>query len=316
MARAHRIRIGISSCLVGQRVRYDGGHKHNAYITDTLGQHFDFVPFCPEVAIGLGVPRPPIRLVRMRTSVRARGVSDPSVDVTDRLESHARRVAPKIARLSGYILKQGSPSCGMERVKVYGAKGAPAAQGSGVFARTLMELFPELPFEEEGRLMDPVLRDNFIERVFVYHRWRQLARRVTPQRLVEFHMRHKLIVLAHDEEAYRTLGRLVARAGQGDIQALGARYVRLLMQALKRPATRTRHANVLQHIAGFFKDQLDAGDKRELSALIDGYRRGRVPLAVPMTLIRHYQRRFPQPYLAGQYYLAPHGDESVLRSAI
>jgi len=312
-----RIRLGISSCLLGQEVRYDGGHKHNGYITESLGQFFEFVPFCPEVAIGLGVPRPPIRLVKGVDGTRARGIKNPTLDVTDRLAEYAAKVAPKLRGVSGYILKKGSPSCGMERVKVYGRQGVSVSAGAGIYAGALMELLPELPFEEEGRLMDPVLRENFIERVFVYHRWQQLAgQRLTARRLVEFHTRHKFIVLAHDEKRYRELGRLVATADRRGIAAIGQDYITLLMQALRKPATRTRHSNVLQHLFGFFKDNLDAGDKRELLALIDSYRRGHVPLVVPITLIRHYLRRFPEPYVSAQYYLAPHPDELMLRNQI
>lgn len=310
-----RIRIGISSCLLGQEVRYDGGHKHNGYITESLGQFFEFVPFCPEVAIGLGVPRPPIRLAKSTHGTRARGIQDPALDVTDRLAAYAGKVAPKLHGVSGYILKKGSPSCGMERVKVYSRQGTAVTTGAGIYARTLMELLPELPFEEEGRLMDPVLRENFIERVFVYHRWQQLlGQRLTARRLVEFHARHKFILLAHDEKRYRELGRLVAKAGGRGIAAIGRSYITLLMQALRKPATRTRHGNVLQHLSGFFKNNLDRDDKRELLTLIDGYRRGHVPLVVPVTLIRHYLRRFPEPYVSDQYYLAPHPDELMLRN--
>lgn len=312
-----RIRIGISSCLLGESVRYDGGHKHNGYITDSLGKFFEFVPFCPEVAIGMGVPRAPVRLVKLAGVVRARGVRDPALDVTGPLADYAERVAPGLAHLSGYILKKGSPSCGMERVRLVTSKGAPAGTAAGVYAARLMQLHPQLPFEEEGRLMDPMLRENFIERVFVYHRWQQLtARRLTAGGLVEFHTRHKFIVLAHDEKAYRALGRLVAQAGRGSISELGVRYIALLMQALRKPATRTRHANVLQHLGGFFKQHLDAADKREWQELVSSYRRGRLPLVVPVTMLRHYLRRFPDPHLASQHYLAPHPDELMLRSLI
>lgn len=312
-----RIRIGISSCLLGQEVRYDGGHKHNGYITESLGQFFEFVPYCPEVAIGLGIPRPPIRLVKSTHGPRARGVRDAALDVTDKLVAYADKVAPKLHGLSGYILKNGSPSCGMQRVKVYGPQGMSVTTGVGLYAGTLMAQLPELPFEEEGRLMDPVLRENFIERVFVYHRWQQLtAQRLTAKALVEFHTRHKFIVLAHDEKRYRELGRLVATAGRSGMAELGRRYIQLLMQALKKPATRTRHANVLQHLFGFLKQNLSAADKRELLELIGAYRRGRVPLVVPITLLRHYLRRFPEPYLSAQHYLAPHPDELMLRNQI
>ena len=312
-----RIRIGISSCLLGQAVRYDGGHKHNGYITESLGQFFEFVPFCPEVAIGLGVPRPPIHLVKGKHNTRARGVSDAPLDVTNQLVGYAEKVAPLLVDVSGYILKKGSPSCGMEHVKVYGAKGKPSGSAPGLYAGTLMARLPELPFEEEDRLMDPRLRENFVERVFVYHRWQQLrAQRLTAKALIEFHTRHKFIVLAHDEKRYRELGRLVATAGRSDMAKLRRRYIQLLMQALKKPATRTRHANVLQHLSGFLKQNLDAADKRELLELIDTYRRGQVPLVVPITLLRHHLRRCPEPYLSEQYYLNPHPDELLLRNQI
>ncbi len=312
-----RIRIGISSCLLGQAVRFDGGHKHNDYITQSLGQFFDFVAYCPEVAIGLGVPRPPIRLVKSAHGLRARGVHDATLDVTDKLVAYAEKIAPTLHGLSGYILKQGSPSCGMQRVNVYGARGKSVSTGSGLYAGTLMAQLPELPFEEEGRLMDPVLRENFVERVFVYHRWQQLtAQRLTAKALVEFHTRHKFIVLAHDEKRYRELGRLVATAGRSGMTEIGRTYIQLLMQALKKPATRTRHANVLQHLFGFFKQNLDSADKRELLELINTYRRGQLPLVVPITLLRHYLRRFPVSYLSEQYYLAPQPDERMLRNQI
>ena len=311
-----RIRIAISGCLLGQEVRYDGGHRHNEYITETLGQYFDFTPLCPEVWIGMGIPRPPIRLVRQAGEVRARGVTDPTLDVTDPLAAYADRVAPKLDRVSGYILKKNSPSCGMERVKLYSAKGMPVGQAAGIYAGRLMERRPELPFEEEGRLMDPVRRENFIERVFVYHRWQQIEKRLTARALVDFHARHKFIVLAHDEKAHRTLGRLVAQAGRGRVEERGERYIRDLMAALKKPATRNRHSNVLQHIAGYFKKQIDGPNRGELQDIISRYRRGLVPLVVPITLLRHYLRRFPDAYLDTQWYLAPHPDELMLRNQI
>jgi uncharacterized protein YbgA (DUF1722 family)/uncharacterized protein YbbK (DUF523 family) len=311
------IRIGISSCLLGEQVRHDGSHRHNRYITETLGRYFAFVPHCPEVAIGMGVPRPPIRLVQIGGRTRARGVTDADLDVTAALEAYAERVAESMGEVSGYILKKGSPSCGMERVRQYSLRGTPVAGSAGIFAGALMALLPELPFEEEGRLMDPILRENFVERVFVYHRWQQLlAGRLTPQALVEFHTRHKLLVLAHDEPAYRSLGRLVAAAGKEPIAVLGTRYIRRLMGALGKPATRGRHANVLQHVFGFFKTRLDARDKREIADLVSAYRRGQVPLIVPITLLRHHLRRCPEPYLADQHYLAPHPDELMLRNQI
>lgn len=300
-----RIRIAVSSCLVGQEVRYDGGHKHNEYITDTLGELFEFVPYCPEVAIGMGIPRPPVRLVQVGQEVRAQGVKDATQDVTSKLLAYADKVAPKLHSVSGYILKKNSPSCGMERVKLYNAKGHPAGKTSGIYAGRLQELHPELPFEEEGRLMNPVLRENFIERVLVYHRWQQLTdKRLTARGLVDFHTRHKFLLLAHDEQIYRALGRRVATAGRGNVTELGRQYIAQLMQGLRKPATRARHVNVLQHIAGYFKKQLDAGDRSELQEVIRDYHRGRLPRLAVITLLRHHLRRHPDPYLEAQAYLA------------
>lgn len=235
-----RIRIGISSCLLGQKVRYDGGHKHNEYITETLGRIFEFVPFCPEVAIGMGVPRPPIRLVKTGGGVQARGVDDPSRDVTARLMAYAETVAPKLRGVSGYILKSRSPSCGLERVAVHDPRGRPVGLASGVYAGRLLALLPALPFEDEERLMDPRLRKNFIERVFVYHRWQQfMAGRITPQRLAEFHACHEHAVPASNAKARRALARLAAGAGREPLRETGARYLRLFLQSLKTPARRT-----------------------------------------------------------------------------
>lgn len=308
-----RIRLGISSCLLGEAVRYDGGHKHDAYITATLGRFFDFVSVCPEVAIGLGVPRPPIRLARQTRGVRAQGAQNPALDVTERLAAYAGQVAPSLSDVSGYILKQKSPSCGMQGVPVYPPQGAPLATGTGVYALALMQRLPELPFEEEQRLTDPAVRQNFLQRVFVYYRWQRLAPELTPLSLVDFHARHEFILLAHDETAYGELGRLVAGAGGGKIDEHGAHYVRQLMQCLKKPATRTRHANVLQHALGFLQRDLDADDKTEMLALIERYRLGQTPWVVPIAMMQRHLRRFPQPYLEQQYYLAPHPDELALQ---
>jgi len=317
VAETPRIRIGVSSCLLGQEVRYDGGHKHSGYITQTLARHFEFVPFCPEVAIGLGIPRPPIRLVQTPSGVRARGVDQPDRDVTDALIAYGARIAGEIGGFSGYLFKKGSPSCGMERVKIYTEQGMPATSGAGLYADAIMAAHPLLPVEEEGRLMDPVLRENFIERVFVHHRWQVLqVSGLTAQKLVDFHTEHKFSVLAHHEQTYRAMGRLVAEAGRRDLDELAAEYFHALMTALKHRATRRRHTNVLMHVMGYLKKHLDSGDKAELLELIDRYRNGLVPLIVPITLLKHYLRRFPDPYINRQVYLNPHPDELMLRNGL
>lgn len=312
------LRIGISSCLLGNEVRFDAGHKHSAYITQTLGRYFEFVPYCPEVAIGLGIPRPPLRLVNVDGAVRVRGVRDPAQDVTDALAEYGRTIAGGLGDVSGYLFKKGSPSCGMERVKVYHAEsGHPVDSASGIYARAIMQALPELPVEEEGRLMDARLRENFVERVFIYHRWHcYSARGMIPAALVDFHTRHKFSVMAHDEPAYRELGRLVAGAGKRDIDTVAGEYIRLLMRALRNIATPKQHTNVLMHIMGFFKEHLDRDDKAELLDLLDAYRLEQVPLIVPMTLIQHHLRRHPNDYLGAQYYINPHPRELMLRNRI
>lgn len=308
------IRIGISACLLGEKVRYDANHKLDTYIRDTLGQYFDFVPVCPEVAIGLGVPRPTLRLVGDPTRPRAVGVLDPSRDMTAALEHYGQRMTRELPPLSGYILKSKSPSCGMERVKVYQERGVPK-MGRGLYARTLMAGRPLMPVEEEGRLGDPVLRENFIERVLCYHRWQQLETQgITPARLVDFHARHKLILMSHGTEYYRALGRLVADAGSTEINALAQQYIHGFMTALAHPATRKRHSNVLQHLMGYLKKRLDSADKAELLEIIEAYRQGEVPLIVPVTLLNHHFRRHPNEYVAQQIYLAPHPRGLMLRN--
>lgn len=312
-----KILLGISSCLLGEQVRFDSSHKHNRYITDTLGEYFDFQAFCPEVAIGMGIPRPPIRLVKVRDRIRLRGVRDPDTDVTDEMIAYAEKAAAECNHLSGYIFKSKSPSCGMERVKVYSEAGNPLESSSGIYAAGIMRQYPALPVEEEGRLMDPHLRENFIERVFIYHRWQQYRQQgLTSASLVDFHSRHKFIVLAHDEPVYRELGRLVAEAGKGDLSETADEYLGLLMRALKKPATNKTHTNVLQHIMGFFKENMSAADKQELLEVIDEYRRGQLPLIVPITLIRHYLRLHPNDYIWSQYYLEPHPRELQLRNKV
>ncbi len=312
-----RIRIGISSCLLGEAVRYDSGHKQNRYITQILGRFFEFVPSCPEVAIGLGVPRPPIRLLGNPENPRAVGVTDSTFDVTDKLDDYARSRVQLTHAFSGYIFKRGSPSCGMERVKVFDSTGMPSTHGAGIFAKRLMEEIPLMPVEEEGRLTDPVLRENFVTRVYVYHRWQRMRKTgITAARLVEFHTRHKMLIRSYGEIGYRRLGRLVAEAGTGDIDELADEYLDVLMKTLKRPATRKQHSNVLSHLAGYLKRDIDAGDKAELVRLIDDYRLGRVPLVVPITMLKHHFRRRPDPYVGHQYYLEPHPEELQLRNFI
>jgi uncharacterized protein YbgA (DUF1722 family)/uncharacterized protein YbbK (DUF523 family) len=307
----HRIPVGISSCLVGQAVRFDGGHKADRYINSRLSDFMEWIPFCPEVAIGLGIPRPPIRLVQTAGGIRVQGVKDPTVDVTDQLAAYGRKTAQDLHGLCGYIFKARSPSCGMERVKTYHENGLPGrSEGVGAYAQEIMRAHPNLPVEEEGRLNDPDLRDNFIERVFTRYRWLQLqAEGITPARLVEFHTRHKLSVMAHNQAAYRRLGQRVATAGRKGFAALCHEYETELMQAMSRIATRQSHTNVLQHLQGYFSKQLSTTDRAEMSASINDYRRGLVPLIAPLTLIRHHFLHYPNDWALSQTYLEPYPRE-------
>ncbi|MDY6829381.1 MAG: DUF523 and DUF1722 domain-containing protein [Pseudomonadota bacterium] len=312
------LRIGVSSCLIGEPVRFDGNHKRDDFVADVLGPHADFVPICPEVGIGLGVPRPTIRLVVSDGgAVRARGVNDPELDVTAPLVKYLDQVVDQVRQLDGYILKRGSPSCGMQGVKHYRQPGHPPARGSGLYAEALLARFPQLPVEDEGRLNDARLRENFITRVFTYHRWRQMVSRgVSAGALVQFHAQHKYLLLAHNQAAYRRLGPVVAAAGQRDPEALAQAYIAELMSGLSKVATPRSHSNVLEHMAGFLKRALDLEDKAELHRLIAEYREGRVPLVVPLTLMKHHFRRHPHPVIANQVYLDPHPAELMLRNHV
>jgi uncharacterized protein YbgA (DUF1722 family)/uncharacterized protein YbbK (DUF523 family) len=282
----NKIPVGISSCLLGENVRFDGGHKQHSYVQQTLGQYFDFRPFCPEVAIGMGVPRQPIRLTRVSNGGEVRCVStdDSRMDYTEALSRIAEAQSDWHRQLCGYILKRASPSCGMERVKVYGPSGMPLNDGVGIYAGTLMKNLPDLPVEEEGRLGDARLRENFIQRVYVMWRWKQLlGEGLTVGRLVRFHSRHKLILMSHDQADYRALGRMVAAARKENLDETAASYRQGLMRALKKIATVGNHVNVLQHNQGYLKRDLDADDKQELAQCIEDYRQGIVPLIVPVT---------------------------------
>lgn len=308
MKDGQRIPIGISSCLLGEQVRFNGGHKFDRFINGSLSRFFEFHPYCPEVAIGLGVPREPIRQVKVGGAIRVLSTTDASVDVTDDLRDYGNKVAARSNRICAYIFKSMSPSCGMERVKTYSEKGAPLkSDGVGAFAGEIMNALPNMPIEEEGRLNDPGLRENFIERVFTYYRWKQLlAKKLTPAKLIEFHTAHKLAVMAHNQAAYKRMGRLVSNAGSADLSALAAEYESELMAAMKRQATRKSHVNVLQHIQGYFSKQLSAEDRQEMTHLIDEYRQGLVPLIAPLTLIKHHLRHYPDEWVLGQTYLSPY----------
>lgn len=312
----NKIRIGVSTCLLGESVRYDGGHKMDRYITDTLGQYLAFVPVCPEVECGLPIPRESMRLVGDPESPRL-VTTRTGIDHTDRMIQWAKKRVKALASeaLCGFIFKSKSPSSGMQRVKVYGTQGIPQNTGVGVFAAIFMANFPLIPVEEEGRLHDLKLRENFIERIFTLKRWREnLEKKRTMGTLIDFHTRHKLLILSHSPSHYREMGKLVAEGKNIPFDALVNRYESLLMPALTLKTTIKKNANVLQHLMGYFKKELSSDEKQEVLEIIDQYRIGYVPLIVPITLINHYVRKYGQPYLENQLYLRPHPIALQLRN--
>ncbi len=308
------IHVGVSTCLLGENVRFDGGHKKDQFLTGILSDYFAFVPVCPEVDIGLGTPRESLRLIG--DPAQPQLVTGKSgIDYTRQMLRYAKKKVAELQKmdLDGYILKKDSPSCGMERVRVYGKAGMPSRTGAGLFASHLLQGLPLLPVEEEGRLNDAALRENFIVRVFCHHRWRtQMAKRPRPKALVAFHTRHKFLIMAHSEVHMRELGRLVARGDSLGLSELVGQYGQLFFAALQRKTTRRKHTNVLMHIMGFFKKKMAADDKRELLQLIDDYRLGMLPLIVPITMIRHYVAKFEVDYITDQVYLNPHPKELML----
>jgi uncharacterized protein YbgA (DUF1722 family)/uncharacterized protein YbbK (DUF523 family) len=315
-ATGNPILIGISSCLLGEKVRFDTGHKHQSYITETLGKYFSFRSFCPEMAIGLGTPRETLRLVMQEDGVHCVGNKTASLDVTKQLIDIAHQQESWHKDLCGYILKKDSPSCGMERVRVY--KGDMAERnGTGLYAGILKENFPYLPVEEEGRLGDPVLRENFIKRVFVYRHWRDIeSEGFTVQKLTDFHAQYKYVLLSHDQQRTRNLGARLAKASKEPIGEVLQWYFVELMTILEIKATRKNHVNVLQHLQGFLKNDIDIEYKKELTETIENYRLGLLPLIVPVTLLRHHFRRHPKSFVDRSRYLAPHPSELMLLNTL
>ncbi len=313
---ATKIRIGISSCLLGKKVRFDAGHKHDRYVTDVLGPFVKFVPVCPEIEVGMGVPREAVRLVGDAENPRMVG-NRSEEDWTERMNSYAsRRVKRKdLAELSGFILKNRSPTCGMERVKVYVSHGHSQRKGTGLFAAALLSQFPDLPIEEEGRLTDAELRENFVERIFAYRRLQDLfARPFARKTMIEFHAAHKFMLLAHSTGHYRQLGRLVASIKDYCPTHFREEYRRLFMRTLHFKATVKKNTNVLEHIAGFLKKQISDVEKRSIHEAIADYHRSWTPLVVPITLLRHFIDKYEVEYIRNQHYLKPHPKELMLRN--
>lgn len=307
-----RVRIGISLCLLGENVRYDGGHKRDAFLVERFGKYVQWVPVCPEVESGMPTPRDPMRLVEIDGSVRMTAPATGTDHTATMLDFSRRRTRALAGEgLSGYVFKRSSPSCGVHRVKVY-KDGVPAGKGRGLFADAVLTAFPTLPVEEEGRLNDPRLRENFVSRVFAYHRWHEI-RRKTRRALMGFHAAHKFVLMAHNQQGMRRLGALLGRAGQfPETHELAEVYWKEFSDVMMRVPTRRNHTNVLEHMAGFVSDRIDAADRAELQQAIERYRLELTPLIVPVTLIRHYVRKFEIDYLGDQVYLDPHPAELLL----
>jgi uncharacterized protein YbgA (DUF1722 family)/uncharacterized protein YbbK (DUF523 family) len=313
-----KINLGISTCLLGENVRYDGGHKLDRFLTDTLRQYVEYVPVCPEVECGLGVPRESMHLEGNPDSPRLVTIRTKQ-DMTDCMVQWAQKRVVQLEKkdLCGFIFKSDSPSSGMERIRVYNEKGIPVKKGVGIFARIFMDHFFLLPVEDEGRLHDPELRENFIERIFTLKRWREvLGKKESRGNVVDFHTKHKLLILSHSPKYYQMMGKLVAQAKNLPLKELYQEYQTLLMESLGLKTTPKKNANILQHMVGYFKEQLSSDEKQELLEVIDLYRKEIIPLIVPITLINHYVRKYDQPYLKKQIYLNPHPLELQLRNHV
>lgn len=313
-----KIPVGISTCLLGKEVRHDGGHKHSRYCTQVLSRYFDFRSICPELEAGLGVPRPAIHLREYDDSlklVETKGAEDH----TESMQGFIDQVLPTLGDLRGYILMAKSPSCGMERIKVHNADGnVTRRDGRGMFAEALIRHYPLMPVEEEGRLNDDQLRENFIERVFAYDDWMQnvAGEQLAPQALIEFHTRHKFQLLAHSEKIYRQLGPMLGDLRSEPLATIADRYIHQFMEAMTQRVSRGSHVNAMQHLMGYLRDVLEDEERKVLLEQIDAYHRGEVPLVVPMTLLRMAQRREPIDYLSSQHYLSPYPDDLGLRNRI
>lgn len=312
-----KIPVGISSCLLGEEVRHDGGHKHARYCTQVLSRHFEFRSLCPELEAGLGVPRPAIHLREHSDGLRLITTSG-NADHTRAMQDWNEAILPELSDLRGYILKAKSPSCGMERIRIHNEEGRVIRRdGRGLFAQALMEHYPLLPVEEEGRLNDDHLRENFVERVFAYDDWRNTVEaELTPKALVDFHTRHKFQLLAHCQKTYRELGPMLSDLKSQPLAEIAGQYIKRFMEAMRKKISRGDHANAMQHLMGFLSDSMGSEDRQVLCEQIDAYQRGEIPLVVPMTLLRMAQRREPVAYLAQQHYLTPYPDDLGLRNRV
>lgn len=313
-----KIKLGVSTCLLGENVRYDGGHKKDNYITNKLSEYFDYHPVCPEVECGLSTPREAMRLVGDINNPRLM-TQKTKIDLTDKMLKfcHKRIEELKNENLNGFIFKKDSPSSGLYRVKVYNDKGIGEKKGQGIFAREFEKAFPYLPLEEEGRLNDPHLRENFIVRVFSYNRWKEFRNNYTKLGdLVEYHSREKLLLMGHEPEVYKSLGKLVADGKSYEREELLDMYEKEYLEGLKSHSTVKKNTNVLYHILGYFKNELDSDEKKEIIQLIEDYHKKMIPLIVPITLLKHFINKYDKSYLKKQIYLNPHPSELMLRNNV
>lgn len=313
-----KILVGVSECLLGAQVRFDGGHKRNRYITDVLSDYVEFRPVCPEVAIGMGIPRKPIRLIVSDGQERIRGVENPDMDVTDELVKEAESAVEKMPDICGYIFMQNSPSCGVYGLKRYGENGYSIdSKGRGAYAKRFMELMPLVPVEEAGRLNDAGLRENFITRIFALYDWHQTVMPApTAKKLINFYSRYKYQVMAHHVPSYFLIGKFLANLANRSIEDVSNEFIHLLMTALSHQATRKGNANALMHLRGYLKLHITKQEKEELSHTIESYAKGIVPLIVPLTLLKHHLMTLNDPYLKSQTFWAPHPEELGLRNFV
>ncbi len=314
---SQKLKIGVSDCLLGTKVRFDGGHKRFDFVVRDLEPFAVFFPVCPEVGAGLGVPRPPIQLNSSSGEIRVVEIKNIAHDVTDALKQYSESVMADFSSLDGFIVKSKSPSCGMERVNIKNAKGQYEKKGVGVFTALLMKHYPNLPVEEEGRLNDPVIRENFITRIFAFQRWKMfLNKNPSVADFVYFHQIHKFLIMAHNLSAYQRLGRLVAGTSKDNLDERLKQYINEFMEALKFKASIKKNTNVLQHLAGYLKKLNNKADRQEIAQIIEQYYQGLIPLVVPITILKHYFRVYPNEYILSQVYLNPHPDELMLRNHV
>lgn len=306
------IKIGVSSCLMGEKVRYDGGHKQLKLITKEWENVFKYISYCPEVAIGMSTPRKVIRLVQSGSDISLVESKNASIDYTDIMTKKSLDYCTSLEDLAGYILTSNSPSCGMERVKLYEDASSKVGKknGVGMFASILMKKYPNLPVEEDGRLGDLRIRENFLTRVYAYQDFLNLKKSgFTRGKIIKFHSRYKYLLMAHYVKGYKEMGKLVAHVKDYDLAEFGEIYIAKLMEALKHKTTKRNHTNTLQHIQGYFREVINSEEKQELSAIIMKYHGGILPIHAPLTLLLHYQNKYPNSYLKDQVYFEPYPQE-------